>query len=268
MHEAGVTVPMAYHEMPTRYGDDKKFIFKPFHSHRGVGVELITDRANPQRPEGCYVQELVQKKAEYRAHVATWMTPKCFSIQQKKPKTEDMDGYVRDAKRRLCWNIANGWYLARLASPNNIREMLRESRILRDIADAATRAVEALGHDFGAVDLVMSPQDQLYVLEVNACPGVKGPSEEIYRTVFGILLEDGRPVATPEVVQQPATPEVVQHDATADTAARELTENRQLQQRVEELERQVAQRARERRVHEENEALRRRIAELENALVG
>lgn len=55
----------------------------------------------------------------------------------------------------------------------------------RYIRDAAKSAVEALGLDFGAVDILVNPETkQCWVLEVNAAPGLGGSMPKLYADVF------------------------------------------------------------------------------------
>lgn len=57
---------------------------------------------------------------------------------------------------------------------------------LRTVRDAAKQAVAALGLDFGAVDVlaVGENNEQVYVLEVNAAPGLGGSMPRVYAETF------------------------------------------------------------------------------------
>ena len=48
-----------------------------------------------------------------------------------------------------------------------------DAQTLRNAQDLATRAVDAVGLDFGAVDLILTKRGKLYVLEVNSAPGIR-----------------------------------------------------------------------------------------------
>lgn len=53
------------------------------------------------------------------------------------------------------------------------------------IRNAAKSAVQALGLDFGAVDILVNPEtEQCWVLEVNAAPGLGGSMPKLYSDVF------------------------------------------------------------------------------------
>lgn len=57
---------------------------------------------------------------------------------------------------------------------------------LRKVREAARRAVEAVGLDFGAVDILASGEDnsQVWVTEVNAAPGLGGTMPKLYADTF------------------------------------------------------------------------------------
>jgi len=55
----------------------------------------------------------------------------------------------------------------------------------RGLRPAAKAAVEALGYDFGAVDLVLTREGQMYVLEVNKQPGLDDYTAQKYAVAIG-----------------------------------------------------------------------------------
>lgn len=185
LKEAGVPVPTSQRARPTGAVD---WIMKPHHSHCGIGIRECM--IGHQAGTGCYYQKKIDKFQEFRAHVAMWLDNPCFTIQEKKPKRSDMDGYQADATGRLCWNLANGWWYTRVTTLENRAERRRNSWRVRKVEDLAVRAVRVLGYDFGAVDIVMDRDRNLYVLEVNSHPGLKGPSVDIYKKVFKVLVTD------------------------------------------------------------------------------
>lgn len=58
-------------------------------------------------------------------------------------------------------------------------ELLKEANINRDAVDQAAKAVDSLGLDFGAVDVMIGKDGQAYVLEVNTAPGVENARQGI-----------------------------------------------------------------------------------------
>lgn len=55
---------------------------------------------------------------------------------------------------------------------------------IKYVRRAAKKAVEALGLDFGAVD-ILATDDECWVLEVNAAPGLGGSMPRVYAETFG-----------------------------------------------------------------------------------
>jgi hypothetical protein len=56
------------------------------------------------------------------------------------------------------------------------------------VEDAGKNAVDALGLDFGAVDVILGDDGEVYVLEVNTGPGLADASLEVYAKKFAELL--------------------------------------------------------------------------------
>ncbi len=127
--------------------------------HSGAGILLCaSDESVPNAP--LYVK-YIPKRKEFRVHV---IFGKVVDIQQKRKREgfENANFQVR--------NHANGWVYC--------RENLEEPTGLRE---AALRAVEELGLDFGAVDIIWNEKhNRCYVLEVNTAPGLEGTSVNIY----------------------------------------------------------------------------------------
>jgi len=69
----------------------------------------------------------------------------------------------------------------------NIRNLT--PRVQRRIEDAGVSAVEILGLDFGAADVLLGDDENTYVLEVNTGPGLADNSLEVYVQKFAELLE-------------------------------------------------------------------------------
>lgn len=67
-----------------------------------------------------------------------------------------------------------------------IKPTIKRKRVRR----AAKKAVQALGLDFGAVD-ILATDDACYVLEVNAAPGLGGSMPRLYAETFIKWFEEG-----------------------------------------------------------------------------
>lgn len=104
----------------------------------------------------------IPKKAEYRYHI---FNGEVIDVQQKKRKS-NYDG-ERDTKVR---NLANGYVYCRdgIDPPDGA-------------ATLAINAVNALGYQYGAVDIIYNEKrNQSYVLEVNSRPGLMGTTLDKY----------------------------------------------------------------------------------------
>lgn len=115
----------------------------------------------------------IKKKYEYRVHI---VAGEVIDIQQKRKRLEreDVDYKIR--------NSENGWVFCRedIVEPTGIRPL-------------AISAVEALGLDFGAVDIIFNEHHNMcYVLEVNTACGLEGQTILSYANAFINIFGDNR----------------------------------------------------------------------------
>lgn len=139
-------------------------------AHSGEGI-VVCSRVE-DLPNCRLYTRYVKKKKEFRAHV---VGGRIVDVQQKK-KRIDFDGEVDYAVR----NHGNGWIYARedVVAPD-------------DLEQNAVTAVDALGLDFGAVDIVYNEkQNKCFVLEVNTAPGIEGTTVKKYADAFMELVND------------------------------------------------------------------------------
>ncbi len=133
--------------------------------HSGAGIVIAG------RPEevvrGCPLFVVYKKKkSEFRVHVAFGSV---IDVQQKRQR-KDYDGQVDYAVR----NHHTGWVYTR-----------GDVEWSDDYANLAIRAVDVLGLDFGAVDIIYNEhENRYYVLEVNTAPGLEGTTIEKYAEAF------------------------------------------------------------------------------------
>lgn len=132
--------------------------------HSGEGIVIVEEE--DQLVDAPLFTEYLPKKQEYRVHV---FRGKAFFIQRKARNREIPDDQV-DWKVR---NHQNGFIYAHkdVQYPDGIKEL-------------AASAVDAIGLDFGAVDIVVSKQNMMFVLEVNTACGLEGTTLEKYRDVL------------------------------------------------------------------------------------
>lgn len=134
--------------------------------HSGAGIVNIKGKDGVLPDAPLYV-EYIQKSAEYRAHV---VRDNVFFIQQKKKRTdvEVTDKFIRSHK--------NGYVFCQndIVVPEGLDKL-------------AVAAVKAVKLDFGAVDIILGKDNQLYVLEVNTAPGLDNSSAEKYANALKTL---------------------------------------------------------------------------------
>lgn len=126
----------------------------------GVGIVLTTNPLDIP-PAPLYV-EYVKKQAEYRIHV---LGGEPIDMVRKILR-KDYEG----PKNYMIRNTANGFIFQR----NGIQ-------VPQQVIDAAVLAVNDIGLDFGAVDVVWNDHYQrAVVLEVNTAPGIEGTTVQKY----------------------------------------------------------------------------------------
>lgn len=116
----------------------------------------------------------VKKKKEFRVHV---LNGEVIDVSEKRKRRDHPN--ERDTRIR---NTANGYVFCRdgLAQPDGLGELAR-------------RAVESLGYRMGAVDVVYNERNnQLYVLEVNATPGMEGTTLQRYAEKIAAWYKEQR----------------------------------------------------------------------------
>jgi glutathione synthase/RimK-type ligase-like ATP-grasp enzyme len=135
--------------------------------HSGNGIVIIpTDTVSVAMPNAPLYVQYIPKKAEYRVHV---VRGKVIHVQQKKKK----EGFESNKIR----SHANGYVFA-------INDIDPPESVLSE----AVKAVEALGLDFGAVDVIYNEKQQkAFVLEVNTAPGLCETTANKYAEAFKSL---------------------------------------------------------------------------------
>lgn len=120
----------------------------------------------------------MENRGEYRVHV---FKGKVILYQKKSRRVDEETGEVitaegEDADVR---NLASNW----IYRTGNLKRLERVEQL-------AIEAVEALGLDFGAVDILMTGDGSVYVLEVNTAPGLGNQDTLMaYVEAFNNLVE-------------------------------------------------------------------------------
>ena len=176
-------------EEATRWATNGNLVFArtELRGHSGVGI-ICSSMSEPEDlgnvawqqnvPEAqLYTKGVSGQHREYRIHV---FRGKILFIQQKRRVSgyRELENYSNVVR-----NHGNGWIYGHLnmTAPND--NVLRE----------AVKAVEALGLDFGAVD-VLSQRDEAWVLEVNTAPGLSGDTNRANYANAILAVFDGTEV--------------------------------------------------------------------------
>lgn len=128
--------------------------------HSGEGITIHKENDIGFAP--LYVK-YKKKRNEYRVHVFNGTV---LSVQEKRRDSE----VERDEDQRMIRNHDNGWVFCR-----------EDVTVTPELENIAKDAVNALGLDFGAVDVIYNQKENAYyVLEVNTAPGLQGTTLDEY----------------------------------------------------------------------------------------
>ena len=145
-------------------------------AHSGMGISLFTpeDYLNDvELPDAPLYVKYKKKRSEYRVHV---FNGRVIDIQEKR-KQIDFDRNDLQSKIR---SHSNGWVFC--------REDL--SPYSSSLGEIAIEAIDAIGLDFGAVDMIYNQRENAYyVLEVNTAVGLEGSTVRIYADAITEYIE-------------------------------------------------------------------------------
>lgn len=135
---------------------------KTLTGHSGAGIIII--EKGDELIEAPLYTKYIYKVREFRVHART---NQVIDTQQKVciPGTEPKTWKVRSHDNGFIFQRKN-------IEPNLKRDLL------------AVKAVQVLGLDFGAVDIVEDKKGNFYVLEVNTAPGLEGQTIAAYTTAL------------------------------------------------------------------------------------
>jgi len=130
---------------------------------QGSGIEIVTADSY-HIPDCPLYTKAIHKAHEYRVHVAGGQV---IDFSKKKRRAgSDSSGLIK--------NSSNGWVFCRddVYLPDPVKEQ-------------ALKAMQAVGLDFGALDVVYKERDdKAYVLEINTAPGIEGTTLQKYIEYF------------------------------------------------------------------------------------
>lgn len=138
-----------------------KFLSKPMASQGGKNIHMATTRKNVA---GKYYQKFIDRKYELRVHAFSWMDK---IIIHKRVGADDV----------VAWNYHNGGRFISIKNQNGFKVFDEAKRIARKL-------LTVLNMDFGAVDFVVSKDNEIFFIEINAAPGFENLSAPIYTKAF------------------------------------------------------------------------------------
>ncbi len=137
--------------------------------------EMTTSITLPDAP---LYTKAVRNNGEYRVHV---MNGEVILYQKKSRRVDEETGDVitADGADADVRNLASNW----IYRTGNLNRLERVEAL-------AIQAIDALGLDFGAVDIIMDEDGSVYTLEVNTAPGISNQATaEAYINGFRSLVE-------------------------------------------------------------------------------
>jgi hypothetical protein len=159
--DAGILVPPFWGQLPTAV-TDFPVLGRTLNHHGGKDIRLIMEAASAAfGGTSDYYIRYIPRATEYR----TWIYRRRHLGTYEKVQVK--------AANRIGANYRNGFSF-QLTPAEAVPEALRE---------IASKAVESLGLDFGAVDVLKGQDGALYVLEVNTAPGVEGENRQVIQSL-------------------------------------------------------------------------------------
>lgn len=161
---SGIKTPHFQYEEPY-FMDNKKWLARKANGFGGEDVIMVDSYEHWEelRSNGyAFLSEYIDKVAEFRVHV---FNNKVLCVTRKKPENEDMD--IHDY---LAWNHNFGFVQTEFKN-------VFYNEILGKIS---IDALEAIGYNFGAVDIIVNKYGVPYVLEVNSAPSLSTDSRIDY----------------------------------------------------------------------------------------
>lgn len=139
------------------------WIEKRFNSQGGIGICRARGRKRLARK---YYQRFVKsRRYELRIHAFKWVDHNKWKVQKR---------YGKDGE--IAWNFNNGGYFSNVYDTNY--------KVFQTAIEISDKVLDILDMSFGAVDLIVDIDNQIYFIEINSCPGFQELSKGIYVSAF------------------------------------------------------------------------------------
>ena len=161
LHEHNIKTP----KISTSYVYGERWLARKANGFGGKDVIMVDSYEHWEelRSNGyAFLSEYIDKVAEFRVHV---FNNKVLCVTIKKPENEDMN--IHDY---LAWNHGFGFV------QNEFKNVFYNEILGKISVDA----LEAIGYNFGAVDIIVDKYGVPYVLEVNSAPSLSTDSRINY----------------------------------------------------------------------------------------
>lgn len=169
LRDAGVLVPEFWQNLPMG-AQNYPVLGRLLRHHGGRDIKLFKNSQGRPGIHRDYFCKFVPMATEFR----TWVYRKHhLGTYEKRQDYPHLGRFRHSKQRKIGCNRKNGWAFHLMASdsiPAGVREL-------------AAQAVDALGLDFGMVDILKGRDGRLYVLEVNTAGGVEGESRQVIQSL-------------------------------------------------------------------------------------
>jgi len=196
LQTAGVLVPTFWRvrddEEPP-WPESKISLGRKYRHSRGTDIRIFHGLGNEPFYKSDYITAYIKPHKEYRVHVmggqVLFAQRKYFRNELFEKLTErfDLDSQLDKftEESQIIRNNDHGWGFHDMNSLENIPKA---------VLDASISAVDALGLDFGAVDVITDAQKEngsrrAFVLEINTAPGLRDRNLEKYADGLSNLLK-------------------------------------------------------------------------------
>lgn len=163
LKEAGISQPRMFKKGENIPDEAFPLLARKKYHSQGRDITYVANREQLERLEDWkydFLTEYIDKKSEYRVHILGDNA----SVSVKFNNDGRGDSIVR--------SHSNGW-----------KQIAYNGEWHEELIMLATKAIDALEYNFGAVDIIRK-KNKLYLLEVNSAPGLEPRKLELYKNYF------------------------------------------------------------------------------------
>ncbi len=152
-----------------RSDNPEDFIEKRTNSIGGIGIRPARRK---RRIEGKYYQRFIEdRKYELRIHAFKWMDTNDWSVQKRTGPSDE-----------IAWNYKQGGIFSTVKNPDAYR-------VFTEAREVSNQILDLLSMSFGAVDFLVTNDNEVLFIEINSAPGFTEYSEHIYYNAFEALTD-------------------------------------------------------------------------------